>query len=131
MSLISDVKSDIKAAQKIWLPWQVLLPWGAFCLLVFLLLKHFGKYGMALPALSCIVVFSFLVYLKWNLSRKLWFWITLSALAVIHAALIWYIPWTSRWVPSLAIAFVVSLDICLMLWILALIAKFSEGRASR
>ena len=87
-------------------------------------------YNMGLPVLGCIVVFSFILYLKWNLRGKLWFWITLMLLAVVHAALIWNIPWTSAWAPSLGIAFMASLDICLMLWVLAVVARFAEGLTS-
>lgn len=126
MSIGSDVKKDIKAAQRIWLPWRVLLPFMVICVPIFWLFDQIGSFNMALPALNCFGMFGFLIYLKRDISHKPWFWVTITIAAILHAALIWYIPWTASWVPALAIAFISSLDICILLWILAVVSKFRE-----
>jgi hypothetical protein len=128
MSISSDVKKDIKAAQKIWLPWRILLPWAVVCLLALIASDYFGRLNMALPLLNCVAVFAFITYIKSNLINRVWFWITMAALAILHAWLIWYIPWTSKWVPALAIAVISSADFCMILWILAAVGRLVEGR---
>lgn len=110
--IITQARNDIKAARKIWLPWRVLLPWGIFCLAVELALNHFGRSNLSLPLLGTIVVFSFFIYLKWDLRRQPLFWSTFVILAALHALLIWYVPWTSKWVPAVVSAGIVSVDIC-------------------
>ena len=82
---------------------------------------------MSLPLLNCVAVFGLLFYLKWQLRGQLWFWAAMAVLAVLHAILIWYIPWTSKWVPALAIATISSVDFCLMLWLIGAI-QFALGR---
>jgi hypothetical protein len=131
MSVSSDVRNDIEAARKLWLPWWVVLALIAFSLPVIWLSDHFGRLAMALPILNCIGVFGLIVYLKWNLRRRLWFWVTIALLATIHTFLILYIPWTSKWVPALAIAVISSVDVYLILWILAAVGRLVEGRPLR
>lgn len=128
--ILLQATTDIKAARKIWLPWRVLLPWGVFCLVVMLVFDHFGELNMSVPLLVSIGMFGFFIYLKWPLKRQPLFWVTIAVLAALHATLIWYIPWTSKWVPSLAIAGAASLDLCLMFWILAAVEVLLGAQAS-
>lgn len=117
--ILTQTANDIKAARKIWLPWRVLWPWMIFSLAVILLCDRFGRLDMSIPLLLSIGIFGFFVYLKWGLRRQPIFWSTIAILAGLHAVLIWYIPWTSDWVPAVATAGIASVDLCLMLWILA------------
>lgn len=127
--IITQATNDIKAARKIWLPWRVLLPWMLFSLVVIVACDHFGKENMSVPLLTTIAMFGFFIYLKWRLRRQLLFWSTIAVLAAAHALLIWYIPWTSKWVPAAATAGVASIDLCLMLWVLAAVEVLVGGHA--
>ena len=82
---------------------------------------------MALPVLNFIAVFGFLIALKWGLRRRIWFWAILIVLAAVHVELILFIPWTTRWVPALAIAVIDSADFCLIVWIFAALGRLMEG----
>jgi hypothetical protein len=126
MSLSSDVKNDIKAAKKLWLPWWGVLSLMALSLPALWLFDHFGRLDMALPTLNCVLVLGLLVFLKWKLRRHAWFWIAMTIVAVLHLLLIWYVPWTTKWVPALAIAAIDSADFCIVLWILAVVGKLVE-----
>jgi hypothetical protein len=126
MSLSSDVKNDIKAAKKLWLPWWCVLILMALSLPVFWLFDHFGRLDMALPTLNCVGVLGLLIFLKWKLRRHVWFWIAMIIVAVLHLLLICYVPWTNKWVPALAIAAIDSADFCIVLWILAVVGKLVE-----
>ena len=117
--IITQAANDIKAARKIWLPWRVLLPWMVFSLVTIAVCDHFGRLNMSMPLLTSIGMFGFFIYLKWGLRRQPLFWGIIALLAALHALVIWYIPWTSKWVPAAVTAGIASIDLCLMLWVLA------------
>jgi hypothetical protein len=121
-----DFKNEIRAAKKIRLPW-----WVQLCLLIgsglsAALFDHFGRLDLVLPVLNSIVVLGFLVALKWKLRRFVWFWITVTIVAALHVPLILVIPWTTKWVPALAIAVIDTADFCVLLAILSVIGKFVQ-----
>jgi hypothetical protein len=127
MSVSTGIKNEIKAAQKLRLPW-----WGVLCIIVgsvptYWLFDHFGRLSLALPTLNCIAVLGFMIVLKWKLRRHAWFWIAMAVIAALHALLIWYVPWTTKWVPALAIAAIDSVDFCVILWVLAAVGRLMEG----
>jgi hypothetical protein len=118
-SVRNQFKADLKVAKNISLPWRILLLLAVVCIPVFVEFDHYGKLNMAVPALNCALVFGFLIYVKWTLRRQPLFWATMTLLAAMHILLAWYVPWTSGWVPAVAIAGISSVDFCVMLWILA------------
>ncbi len=127
MSIADDIKSDIKAAKKIRLPW-----WAVLCLLVGgmplpWLFDHFGKLNLMLPIWNSVAVLGFMLVLKRKLRRHAWFWITMAVLAALHVPLVLFIPWTTRWVPALVIAAIDSTDLIVMIAILAVVEKCTEG----
>jgi hypothetical protein len=121
-----DIKGDIDAAKKLHLPWWGLLGvifvgfFGAW------LFDHFGRLDLVLPVLNCIAVFGFLIALKWKLRRRSWFWGIMIFIAALHVPLIMFIPWTTQWVPALAIGVIDSADFCLIVWILAAVGRLME-----
>jgi hypothetical protein len=122
-----DVKGDIKAAQKIRLPWWVVLCIIVGALPIYWIFDRIGKLNIALPTLNCIAVICFIFILKRKLRRHAWFWITMAVIIALHIPLIFYVPWTTRWVPALMISVVDSLDFCLMLWVLSVVEKLMRG----
>jgi hypothetical protein len=127
MSIASDVKSDIKAAKKMRLPW-----WGVLCIIigglpVVWLFDHFGELSLFLPIFNCVAVLGLMFVLKWRLRRHAWFWITMTVIMALHVPLILFVPWGTRWVPALAIAAIDSLDFCLILWILSFVGNLMGG----
>ena len=85
---------------------------------------------MALPLLNSVGVIGFLSYLKRTLWRQSLFWVAITLFVGVHALLIWYIPWTSKWVPALAIGGINSIDLCIMLWLLAAVETTLGGGAT-
>ena len=133
MSLANDVKSDIKGAKKMRLPW-----WAVLCLLVFgmplpWLFDHFGRLNLMLPIWNSVAVLGFMLALKRKLWPHAWFWITMAVIVALHVPLILFVPWTTRWVPALAIAVIDSVDFCLILWIISIVGNSWVGprRAER
>ena len=87
------------------------------------LFDNFGKLDLVLPIMNTIVVLGLMLGFKRKLWRHGWFWGTMAVIAALHVPLILFVPWTTRWVPALAIAVIDSVDFCLILWILAVIEK--------
>ena len=122
MSITNDVRDEIKAAKKLRIHRTVV------CLIIvsFLcaqLFERFGKLDLVLPILNSIGVLGFMIAQKRKLWRHAWFWGTMTIIAALHVPLILFVPWTTRWVPALAIAVIDSVDFCLILWILSVVEK--------
>ena len=128
MPLIDDIKNDIQTAKKMRPPRWVWLTWMAFCLPIILLFDHFGRMNMSLPVLNIILVFGLLIALKWKLRRRIWFWCIMIFIAALHVPLILLIPWTTQWVPALAIGAIDSADFCVIIWVLAAVGRLMEGQ---
>lgn len=124
MSLVNDVKSDIKAAKKFRLSWRDKVGGIIASTLCAWLFYRFGRLDLALPAMNCVAVLGFMLILKRRLWRHSWFWGTMAVIVALHVPLILFVPWGTSWVPALAIAVVDSVDLCLILWILAVVEKF-------
>ncbi len=127
MPLIHDIKNEIREAQKIRLPWWGVLCWMACCALIVWLLIDLGRFDLAVPTLNSVGVLGFFIALKRKLGRKVWFWITVAFFAALHVPLILFLPWTTRWVPALAIAAIDSADLIAMLAILAVVGQLVDG----
>jgi len=119
VSLAKEVQEEIKDARKLHIPW-----WGVVCaatgsFLCAWLFDKFGKLQLVLPMLNSVAVLGFVIALKRKLWPRAWFWGCMAAIAALHVPLILYVPWGTRWFPALAIAGIDSLDLLLILWILA------------
>ncbi len=66
------------------------------------------------------------IVMRWKLRRHVWFWITITILAVLHLPLILFVPWTTKWIPAIVIAPVGIADLYVMLWVLAVVGRFVE-----
>jgi magnesium-transporting ATPase (P-type) len=130
VSISSEAKADIKAAQKVRLPWWALVFIGVLSLPIFWLFDHFGSLGISLPVLDSIIALGFVLYVKRRLSRHWWFWMIMAVIAALHVLLIWSIPWTEGWKPAAVAGVLVSADICLILWIVAAVESIFARRAA-
>src|SRR5690242_9805227 len=115
MQMGNDFKRDLKAAYAIRLPWWVLLCLFVGAFIIGELFNHWGRFEMALPVLNILFVIGFVVAIKWHLRFHLWYWIVLSIIVAIHILLILLLPWSTKWVPAIAIGMIDSIDVIVML----------------
>ncbi len=113
--------------RKMRLPW-----WGMVGIIlgglpVLILFDHFGKYNLARPTLTSIIMVTIAVAMRWKLKRHMWFWITMIVFAALHVPLILFVPWTTRWVPAFAIIPIGMADLYIMLLVLSVVGKFMGG----
>lgn len=129
MSLVSEIKRDLKSARKYHLP-----PWAMLGIIVGTalggsLFDYFGRLDLAGPTFNSILVLGFVVILKRRLWQNTWFWSTMTIIAALNILLLLYVPWSTQWVPSLVIAGIDTIGLLAILWILELIEKLAEGRS--
>lgn len=123
-----NFRRDLGAAKRIHLPWWMLLALAlsaAFCAALF---DHIGRIDLALPVMNSLVVFGYLIKLRWNLKTRIWFWGTMIVCAALHVPLMMSIPWTIKWVPPFAIATLDTVDFWVILAILSVIGRFMSER---
>lgn len=119
MSQIDELKREIRQAKKLHLPWRAQLLIFALCTVTFSAFAVYGKFELAMPVVNVAGVLGLTIWFKWKLKNHAWFWITMAVIAALHIPLILFIPWTTRWVPGVAIAVIDSIDFCLMIWIVS------------
>jgi hypothetical protein len=125
MSVANDIKGDIEAARKmrLRLPW-----WGVLCAIIgglpiVWMFDHFGNLTLFLPTFNSIAVLGLVIALKRKLGRHLWFWITMAVIAALHVPLVLFVPWTTKWVPAIAIAAIDSADLIAIVTILSVVGS--------
>jgi len=123
MSIADEVKRDIQAAKKLRLPWWAVLLGIVASFLSAWLFDNFGKLQLVLPALNSVAVMGFVIVLKRQLWSQLWFWITVAVIAAVHVLFVLFVPWTSKWIPALAIAAFDSADLCVIILIILIVGK--------
>ena len=84
----------------------------------------YGRLELAMPLMITIGMHGLVILFKWKLRRQAWFWIAMTVSAALHVPLILFVPWTTRWVPALAITVGATADFFLILWILLVVGKF-------
>ena len=115
---------------------QIRLPWwGVLCVIfgaipLFLLFYYFGKSALGLPSLISVAMVAIAIAMRWKLRRHLWFWITMTFLAALHVPLVLFVPWTTKWVPAVAITPFGVADLYAMLWILSAVGRYMEATRS-
>jgi hypothetical protein len=130
VSIRAEVRRDIKSAQKVRAPGWALVLVIIVGVPVFLLIDQAGLTNISLPIFDSFVAFGFVVYVKRKLFPRWWFWATMAPLALLHALLICAIPWSGAWKPAALAGAVVSVDICLMLWILATVEALMRRKTA-
>jgi hypothetical protein len=113
--------------RKMRLPW-----WGVLGIIlgglpVLILFDHFGKYNLARPTLTSIIMVTIAIALRWKLRRHAWFWGTMIVFAALHVPLILLVPWTTKWVPAFVIIPIGMADLYIMLLALSVVGKFAGG----
>lgn len=130
MSLKVDVKRDLRAAQRMRLPWWAVLCWMGGCGAVAWALYRHGRLELALPLLNCLAVLGFAIVVKRDLRRQAWFWAAMAVLAALHGVAVLYIPWGDKWVPAVAIAVIDSMDLIIIFAILDAIGSYISRPSS-
>jgi len=96
---------------------------------VALVLLH--RFDLARPVTVAAGVVTAAVVLRWGMRKHLWFWATIAAFAALHVALILLVPWTTRWIPAVVMYPFAFVDLYVMLWVIATLARLAERREAK
>jgi hypothetical protein len=89
MNQLNETQSPVVFTRK-WLLLTIL------CLVpLFLLFAFLGDPGRGRAAGICAGVIATAVRANWNLRKHPWFWVTVTILTVLHAALVLFVAWSS------------------------------------
>ena len=125
-----DFKRDIRIAKKIRLSWRGILGVFILSLLIGGLFDYWGRFELALPVLGWVGVIGLVIAVKREMWTYKWFWVATAIIAAIHVALLLFVPWTTKRIPGPAVAGAMTVDLCLILAILAVIKTLIERRTS-
>ena len=110
-----------------WFIWLAIL-----CLPIYILFSSFGNAGLGTVLAYFFGTISFAVRSRWELRRRLWFWIVVSIIAILHLVVILLIPWPNMQFRALVVLPFVAVDISLISYVIKLIARWrgeEDGKA--
>jgi hypothetical protein len=93
LSVGRDRKSDFEAVKKMYLPWWLLLVLALSAELCVTVFRFLHRVDLALPVMNSIILFGYLIKLRWLWKSRTWFWMTLLFGAALHVALFLHVPW--------------------------------------
>jgi hypothetical protein len=118
-----DVKEDFKIAKKIHLRWKALLCIMICAFFACMLFDRFGRLELALPVMNSFFLFSFVIYLKWQIRKQIWFWNMMALFAIAQVLLLCFIVWPTRWVPASSWSGGACIELMIMLVCLSLVGR--------
>ena len=131
MSQMSEMKKEIRAAKKLRLSFLQRLMTAAVGGTATFFLGLYGRLQLAWPLMISVGVLWLVVWLRWDLRRSVWFWITIAALGIAHLALILLVPWSASWRPAAVMAGISTLDFLFVLWVIVFVERAMRKRAQR
>ncbi len=63
---------------------------------LFVVFAYFGDPGRGRAAMISVMMISLAARVLWNLRKRVWFWITIAIIVLLHVPLIMLIPWPSN-----------------------------------
>jgi len=127
MSQLNELKREIQEAKKLHLSWRARLFIFIIGTPTVFLFAIYGRLELAMPLMIIIGMHGLVIFFKWKLRRRAWFWIAMTVSAALHVPLILFVPWTTRWIPALAITGGATADFFLILWILLVVERLMGG----
>jgi hypothetical protein len=96
----------------------------ALCLMIYILFSSFGNAGLGTVMMSFIGVMIIVIKLRWELRRRLWFWIVVSVIVIVHFVVILLIPWPNKKFYAPIIILFAGWDFSLISYAIKLIARW-------
>ena len=105
---------------------------GGLLLPVFLLFVWLGNADMGLTACIVLGMIMLAIKLRWDLRRRIWFWVIIAVISALHIPLLFIIRWPQGKGPTLAYTMPIGIvDFALILGAVTLAEKiFLKGSSS-
>jgi len=63
------------------------------------------------------------IWMRWDLRRRLWFWMTIGMLVLVHISIVMLLPWTNKNYPGIVLLPGALLDLAIIYGAIKLIEK--------
>jgi hypothetical protein len=80
----------------------------------FFLFEYLGDPAKGRAAAGCVGMIVFVVWIRWDLRKRVWFWATITILVLLHAPLVLFIPWTNNNYPGVVLLPLGLLDLAIV-----------------
>ncbi len=100
---------------------------------LFIIFAYFGEPDRGFTAWACAEVILITIRFFWGLRSRVWFWVTITIIALLHVPLILFVPWPFKQLSYVALLPVGFLDFALAYGIIRLVENRieSDGRPTR
>ena len=89
--------------------------------------SHAGYPGKGRVAAICTGMIVTVVWMRWNLRVRVWFWVAIALLFFLHVPLIFMVSWTDRSYPGVALLPLALLDLALIYGALKVVELLVEA----
>jgi hypothetical protein len=95
--------------------------------LIYFVLEHISDPARARVASVCAAMIATSIWMRWDLRNRVWFWVTIAILTVLHIPLVLLVPWTNNNYPGVVLLPEALLDLA----IVYIAIKLAESVAMR
>jgi len=92
------------------------------------LVDYLGRPELERPVMFSLGMILLTIKVCRDIRRRWWFWVTMAVVAALHVPLILHIPWTTKWVPAVAILPICIADLLVILGIVNLAERLFGKR---
>jgi hypothetical protein len=123
------MKESLDPVRKLQPSLKQLIAIGVGGLVVDFVLLRVGRFDLARPVLFSLATMGFLIAVKWQWRRRVWFWAFVAGIAAINLAVIALVPWTKTpWVPPVVQVPIGLVELVIVLTIMKPLEKHFEER---
>lgn len=97
---------------------------------LFILFTYFGDPGRGRAAWVSAISLALATRFLWDLRRRVWFWLTISIIALLHVPLILLLPWPLQQLNRIALLPAGLLDFGIAYGIIRLVENMMERRVA-
>ena len=90
---------------------------------IFVIFAYLGDPAKGRPAAICVAMTVLVVWMRWDLRKRVWFWITITILVLLHVPLVLLIPWSNRNYPGVVLLPQALLDFSVVYGCIKLVEK--------
>lgn len=94
---------------------------------VLLLLNHFDRSDLMIPTMASAATIAATIKVCSEFHKRTWFWITMTAIGILHVLLILYFPWRAGWIPAPLTILVCIADFVVILGFVYIIEKLMNN----